>query len=744
MTETKSTSFLKHYGPKLLGKGYPIVPIKSGFKFPKGLHGWEAVQANKDHLKGWLSNGFANGGVGVLTKDTPAIDLDVQDLEILQTLIAWCEKHLGKTVQRVGNAPKVLLVYRTDKPFTKISSKTYEDFLGLQHRIEILGDGQQFVAFAIHPDTGNPYEWVTEQNLADIRQDQLPLITVEQAQAFIDYFESIIPEDWEIVDKGQSGRLKSDSRTDSERLLANLKPKINVSTDRLKVALEDVDTEDYQQWVRVGMALYHQYSGDATGFELWDEWSQTSSKYNANEMETKWQTFEANLLRQEPVTAATILRMARVTNDKEQGDLVGAFLDRYIYVQDGDRVCDINKPPHCSVSRISEFKNRTANVRHETPTPTQQDPDKTKLDPVWKAWLVHPKRQSAEGTEYAPKEGRIVTDNYGLDWVNEFHMPEFGENRTTDKLAVYTDHMKYLFPNPDEREWFISWMAFNLQYPERRCKVTPLHVAVPHGTGRGWVVELMGKLLGQWNFKKTKMNILAGEGNGGGFHEFLHNSLLCAIEEVKEGAKRFSVSDRIRDLLTENYLEVNIKFGGKKTQRVYTNFFFMTNHPDALVLTLQDRRINVFSGPKEPQPRQYYDRLYAWLESDAVEQLYNWLMRRDLSDFDWMRSMDTPARTHMIHNNRTETEVLFWELMENPPYPVMTFQQIVREMKKLSDKDEFDTDIEEGQLTKLLQHHAEHLKATKIDGKSPRPWQLVTSENKPSSTEIRKSIKACG
>ncbi|AYB49592.1 hypothetical protein CJJ19_09220 [Candidatus Williamhamiltonella defendens] len=742
MTGSNNTSYLKEYGERLLQHGYPIIPIKQGFKFPKGLSGWEQINATENHLKKWLSNGFAQGGVGILTKHTPAIDLDVQDLEILPLLIAWCEKHIGPTVQRVGNAPKSLLVYRTEKPFTKMASHTYEDFLGLQHRIEILGDGQQFVAFATHPDTGKPYEWVTEQNLADIRQDQLPLITVEQAQALIDYFESIIHEDWERVDKGQSGKVKDNGLTDSERLLNHLKPKVNVSTERLKTALEEVDAEDYHEWVRVGMALYHQYSGDITGFELWDEWSQRSSKYNPHEMKAKWQTFEANLLRQEPVTAATILRMARIAEEQSKGDLLDAFLKQYVYVQDGDRLCDLNKPPHCSISRFNEFKNRTANIRHEISAPTQQDPDRIKLDPVWKAWLLHPKRRSAEGTVYIPKRGRVITDDYGLDWINEFHMPEFLATTSRENLAIFFEHMNYMFPKEVEKEWFISWMAFNLQYPERRCKVTPLHVSVAHGTGRGWIVELLKKLLGKWNVKKTKMNVLMGEGNGSGFHDFLHNSLLCAVEEVKEGSKRFSISDRIRDLLTENDLEVNIKYGSQKTQEVYTNFFFMSNHPDALVLTKEDRRINVFFGPDRSRDKAYYKRLYEWLETHGVDQLYHYLMKLDLTDFDWTHSIDTESRARMIENNRTETEVLFWEFMENPLYPAMTFRQIIREMGKLSDKGEFA--IDETQLTKLLQHHAQHInKNIKIQGKPIRPWVLIQGlelDNK----KIRKSIEEYG
>lgn len=732
--------FLKQYGRALLDHGYDIVPIKTGLKHP-GKRGWENIRADHKQLKQWLANGYANGGVGVLTKHTPAIDIDVRDSAVASAMVAYCELLFGGTVQRVGAAPKVALIYRTDVPFSKVMSQTYEDMFGQRHRVEVLGDGQQIVSYAVHPDTGNPYTWVGD-GLADTALDALPVIDIGDARAIVDAFEKLAEDEgWAVVSEGVSGGVLDDGLGAGERALANVKPRVNVSTERLQSCLDHIEADDYHTWVKVGMALYHQYDGDAEGFGMWDAWSQTSDSYRERDCEQKWHTFQANLTRREPTTAATILRLSRLVDEHSRGDIVGAFLERYVYVQDGDRVCDLNKPPHCSISRLAEFRNRTANVRHEIPAPTAKDPDKTKLEPVWRSWMVQPKRKAAEGTVYTPKEGRVITDDYGLDWINEFHMPEFADTDGRDKLAVFFDHMSYLFPKPEEREWFISWMAFNIQYPERRSKVTPLHVSIAHGTGRGFLVELMGKMLGQWNCKKTKMSVLSGEGNGGGFHDFLHNSLFCAIEEVKEGTKRFAVSDRIRDLLTENRLEVNIKYGSKKTQPTFTNFFFMSNHPDALVLTKEDRRINVFQGPDEPRDRDYYDKLYAWLDTGGVNQLSSFLMQRDLSGFDWVRSMNTEARTRMIQNNRTETEVLFCEMMENPPRVFMTFRQIAGYLRSIAEGGEFDNDVDEKQLMKLLQHHTEQTPPLKVQGKKVRPWRLIQGRNL-KNNEVRAEIEA--
>jgi hypothetical protein len=53
--------------------------------------------------------------------------------------------------------------------------------------------------------------------------------------------------------------------------------------------LGDYYYNDYHSWIRVGMALSE--LGDA-GLELWSAWSSRSDKYDPDECEAKWRTFE--------------------------------------------------------------------------------------------------------------------------------------------------------------------------------------------------------------------------------------------------------------------------------------------------------------------------------------------------------------------------------------------------------------------------------------------------------------------
>lgn len=66
------------------------------------------------------------------------------------------------------------------------------------------------------------------------------------------------------------------------------------------------DDLDYEQWIRCGMAIHNATNGD--GFELWDEWSITSSKYNFSQMEKKWHSFGKS---SNPVTIGTLIHYAK-------------------------------------------------------------------------------------------------------------------------------------------------------------------------------------------------------------------------------------------------------------------------------------------------------------------------------------------------------------------------------------------------------------------------------------------------
>ena len=84
---------------------------------------------------------------------------------------------------------------------------------------------------------------------------------------------------------------------------------LDMSVAEVDALLENYPAEgkDYDEWVRVGMALYHQFRGSELGWDRWMAWSKLSSKHNGRQMQTKWRSFGGAL---KPVTMASIIHLA--------------------------------------------------------------------------------------------------------------------------------------------------------------------------------------------------------------------------------------------------------------------------------------------------------------------------------------------------------------------------------------------------------------------------------------------------
>lgn len=319
MTETNS--YFKEFGKTLLANHYMIIPIKQGMKRPV-MDEWQNLRLTASDIPK-----FAKHGVGILTGQGPfpicAVDIDVTDPDLSEKYADWCRDTLGLSCERVGNAPKILFVYRAEDPhWGKSTSAWFADPADVdkpfkeihKQRIEVLGRGQQFVAYHTHPDTGKPYEWVDFfGGLTEFAANVLPVLTKEQVAEAVAKFEQMAEEHGLVRvknSKSRIGALTSSELEDEEDLLMTTTATIGWSLDDAKKYLEHIDNEDFETWLRVGMSLHHEFGGSDEGLELWNEWSSTASNYsNFDELEYKWNTF--NGTGSSIVTAHWLLKTGR-------------------------------------------------------------------------------------------------------------------------------------------------------------------------------------------------------------------------------------------------------------------------------------------------------------------------------------------------------------------------------------------------------------------------------------------------
>lgn len=291
----QTDNFMARHGERLVSNGYSILPIAPGTKKPgrfargswRDYAEWNrhAARSTTDiELKSWSR--WPGCGIGIVGGGVAALDIDIrEDTELALRIESLARERLGDTpALRIGKAPKRLLVYRTATPFRGIK----------RHPLEVLCLGQQFVAYAIHPDTGEPYAW-PEEGMADIDIASLPEIDEDMARAFLEEAYALLPDamrqtslavtadaDGTLPFHGQRGTLPA-----------------------IRAALAQLPNEelDYDSWVRIGMALKGALGEE--GASLFAEWSAQAGKNDPATTARSWASF-----RPDRIGAGTIYRLA--------------------------------------------------------------------------------------------------------------------------------------------------------------------------------------------------------------------------------------------------------------------------------------------------------------------------------------------------------------------------------------------------------------------------------------------------
>ncbi len=119
---------------------------------------------------------YPNAGMAIVCGHCCAIDIDIEDPALADQMHDDVMKIVpGEPLVRFGQWPRRILLYRSDGNVpTRHGNK-----------VDILGNGSYFIAYGIHPKTGQPYWWANgspvDRHLAD-----LPLITVGHIEAILE------------------------------------------------------------------------------------------------------------------------------------------------------------------------------------------------------------------------------------------------------------------------------------------------------------------------------------------------------------------------------------------------------------------------------------------------------------------------------------------------------------------------------------------------------------------------------
>lgn len=192
------------------------------------------------------------------------------------------------------------LYFVTDRPFSSkmlaVSDGKHRRYRQSEGRevwsnnweMELFGSGKHLVLpGSLHPDTGKPYTWLREFDFAAMDLGICPCIPSSAIDAL--------------------------GAAETVTYAFETRPPLTFKPGQLARELSEVAVSDlhYDDWIKFGQALHHQFGGSDEGFDLWLEHTKRSTKFEGEKQvremrRVKWRSFGKR--HGQPVTMQTVRR----------------------------------------------------------------------------------------------------------------------------------------------------------------------------------------------------------------------------------------------------------------------------------------------------------------------------------------------------------------------------------------------------------------------------------------------------
>jgi hypothetical protein len=602
---------------KLLENGY--LPIPTEGKHPAGKKWQERTDTNAEEIARWEEDGwFPNArNTGILTKYTPAIDIDILDPDAADAADDLVRERLadreGVILLRFGQRPKRAILLRTDVPFKKIQAVLTKPGGDAEEKIEILADGQQVVVAGIHPGTGQPYEWFGVGPLT-VKREDLPLITEKEAHALVNDIVDLLVKDFGYAAKpranGKNGRVHPkaleenissglalhDSNRDLAMSLLAKGETPEAVTARLRALMEEVPaTERNDRWE----ARYDDIPRLVDGGVTWLEAERAKA-------------------------AESLDKLLEEMNAEYSVAKIGGKT----------RVMEFEPDPSCPGCKVPVFQTlpdfRAFHHKHKVWTVEKGKP---KLIGRGKWWLDHPERRQYSGVVYAPGI-ELGPHVYNL-WQGFACEPKEGN------CALYLEHTRknVCAGNEEYYQYLLRKLAYTVQHPDRQGEIAVV-LKGKEGTGKGLFVRIFGSLFGP-HFK----HISQPRHLTGNFNSLQQDCSVLFGDEV------FWAGDRqhegiLKAIITEPTLQIERKCIDTITAPNRMTIFLSSNNAWVIPAGADARRFFVLDvGDAHKQDTKYFGALLEQMDNGGREALLHTLLNMDITGF---RVWDVPQTAALM------------------------------------------------------------------------------------------------
>jgi hypothetical protein len=445
------------------------------------------------------------------------------------------------------------------------SDQSYVDDEGHKHwfwEVELFGTGKQVVLPpSIHPDTGREYQWEVALDLDEVEVAGWPCAPVPAS-----------------VLEHLTGQRAGADETPT--------PPTGATVDAVRAILDALDLdrwcEDREGWLKVGMALHHEFGGDEEGFDLWCEFSEQSGKFDIEVQRKTWDAFRP---RANGVTLRSLSQASGVpigvpvdyadflddVDDEDAGE--DTWLEKLnrkhaIALINGKAVVITERPEGVGYGKPSDIHAYYQNV---------QIPKGKGSESVSEAWMRHPERRTYSHVAFAPGGCSPKVFNLWRGWAVE---PKAGS------CQLLLDHMHEVIcaGDADLAEWGLDWCAQLIQQPQTKTG-TAFVVKGLKGAGKDTMFRALGRLI----HRSHCLIVADPKAILGQFNNHLALAVLVHGEEAFwSGDKRHE--GILKHLITSDELSIEPKGVDRFQVPFCARFAFTTNEDWAAPATFDERR----------------------------------------------------------------------------------------------------------------------------------------------------------
>ena len=268
------------------------------------------------------------------------------------------------------------------------------------------------------------------------------------------------------------------------------------------------------------------------------------------------------------------------------------ILEEFAYIEHGKGVVPRKTPS--ALLAFDEFKMATAGSVVQVGKITV---------PVATEWVKSPQRLTSHTRTFRPGAGEFTVDPEGNKAINlwvprpPLPTPDYFE----DCAQPFFDHVSYLIPDEFMRELFLDYLGHIEQRPGEKAGFGWLMVTdEAQGIGRNWMTGVLARI---WpGYTALDFNLIGAIKDS--FTGRLSRKLLVVVNEIvaTQVKDRHEFVERTKNLVTDETIEINPKFGRRHTEYLLARWIIFSNHIAAMPLSDHDRRFAVVQNPSTPMP----------------------------------------------------------------------------------------------------------------------------------------------